>query len=158
MELYESGKWSVGDRRILMTHWIAHAWERVHKEHKEAIIKCFLNVGLALPVDGSQDHLLKVRDLPQLTYGDWQKAPEGDKENPIVVNGEAGETIEIDNDDSGYLYTAKEVAEGIITKEEDENNVITDSGMESEEGFDRLSESDFDEEVDGDKDINDENM
>jgi hypothetical protein len=60
MELYESGKWSVGDCRILMTHWIAHAWERVYKEHKEAIIKCFLNVGLVLPVNGSQDHLLKV--------------------------------------------------------------------------------------------------
>lgn len=79
-----------------------------------------------------------------------------------MVNGEAGEIIEVDNDDSGYLYTVKEVAEGIIIKEEDENDITTDSGMESEERFDPeidgLSESDFDEEVDGDEDINDKNM
>ena len=79
-----------------------------------------------------------------------------------MVNGEAGEIIEVDNNDSGYLYTIKEVAKGIIIKEEDKNNITTDSGIESEERFDPeingLSESDFDEEVNGDEDINNENI
>ena len=46
-ELWESGNWSVGERRILMTHWVYKAFERVHLEHKDAIISCFKNVGLS---------------------------------------------------------------------------------------------------------------
>ena len=69
---WEAGKWSVGDRRVLLTEWVAKAFERVHLEHKDAIIACFKNVGLSLLVDGSEDHLLKVRDCPNLTIGDWQ--------------------------------------------------------------------------------------
>jgi hypothetical protein len=79
-----------------------------------------------------------------------------------VVNREAGEIIEVNNNNSGYLYTIKEVAEGIIIKEENENNITTNSGIESEERFDpeinRLSESDFNKEVNRDKDINDKNI
>jgi hypothetical protein len=63
-EIWQSGKWSVGDRRILLTYWVAQAYERVHLEHKDAIISCFKNVGLSLAVDGSEDHLLKVKDCP----------------------------------------------------------------------------------------------
>ena len=54
-----------------MTHWVAKAFERVHLEHKDAIITCFKNVGLSLTVDNSEDHLLKVRDCLNLTIGDW---------------------------------------------------------------------------------------
>jgi hypothetical protein len=57
-----------------MTHWVYKAFERVHLEHKDAIISCFKNVGLSLAVDGSEDHLLKIRDLPDITVGDWQRA------------------------------------------------------------------------------------
>jgi hypothetical protein len=60
------------------------------------------------------------------------------------------------------LYTAKEITEGIIIKEENKNNITTDSGIKSEERFDPeingLSESDFNKEVNRDKDINDENI
>jgi hypothetical protein len=46
------------------------------------------------------------------------------------------------------------VAEGIIIKEEDENDVTTDSGVDSLERFDpNKDKSDFE-----DKDIEDENM
>ena len=43
-----------------MTHWVTQAFERVHVEHKDAIIAYFKNVGLSLAVDGSEDHMLKV--------------------------------------------------------------------------------------------------
>jgi hypothetical protein len=164
LELYESGKWSVGDRRVLCTHWIAHAFRRVHEEHKDAIIKCFKSVGLSLPVDGSEDYHLNVRDLPNLTIGDWQKAPEGTKENPTIIN-DTLDTIEVDSNEDGLLYIAKEVVERVIIKQEDEMDVTTDSGVDSNERFDadiegedEGGESDFDDQVDGDEDFGDENM
>jgi hypothetical protein len=51
---------------------MAKVFKRVYLEHKDAIIACFKNVGLSLLIDGSEDHLLKVRDCPNLTIGDWQ--------------------------------------------------------------------------------------
>ena len=104
-------------------------------EHKDAIIACFKNVGLSLAVDGSENHLLKVRDCPSLTVGDWQKAPGGTAENPAVINEDGESTIEVDGN-------------------EDENDVTTDSGVESDEE----EESDFDDAIDGDEDMEDENM
>jgi hypothetical protein len=159
LELYESGKWSVRDRRILCTHWVVNAFQRVHYEHKDAIIKCFQNVGLSLPVDGSQDYLLKVRDLPNLTIGDWQKAPEGIKENPIIIDNTL-DTIEVDSNKDGLLYTAKEVAEGIMIRQEDEMDITTDSEVDSDERFDPdiEGESDFDDQANSDTNSEDENM
>ena len=86
-----------------MKHWVYKAFERVHLEHKDAIISCFKNVGLSLAVDGSEDHLLKIRDLPDITVGDWQRAPEGTAENPALVNDDDDieGTIEVDNNEEG---------------------------------------------------------
>jgi hypothetical protein len=58
------------------------------------------------------------------------------------------------------LYTAKEVVEGITIKEEDENNVTTNLSVLLDERFnpDEEGESDFDNAIDGDKDMADENM
>lgn len=102
-ELWQSGKWSIGDRRVLMTHWVGQAFERVHIEHKDAIIACFKNVGLSLAVDGSEDHMLKVRDCPNLTVGDWQKALEGIAENPAVIDDDGEDTIEVDSNEDGLF-------------------------------------------------------
>ena len=141
-----------------MTHWVAQAFERVHVEHKDTIIACFKSVGLSLSVDGTEDHLLKVRDCPNLDFGNWQKALEGTIENPTIIDDDSGDTIEVDDNNQGLLYTAQEVEEGIMIKEEDESEVTSDSGVNLDERFDPDSESDFDDDVDGDKDRNDENM
>jgi hypothetical protein len=82
----------------------------VYKYHKDAIIKSFRDVGLSLPTDGSRDSKLSIRDLPNVIVGDWRKALEAATENPIVIPDDVGDSIEIDD---GYLYTAKEVEEGI---------------------------------------------
>jgi hypothetical protein len=52
------------------------------------------------------------------------------------------------------------VANGIQIKKEDENDVITDSGVELDERFnpDKEGESDWDDAIDGDEDMADENM
>jgi hypothetical protein len=143
-----------------MTHWVYKAFERVHLEYKDAIISCFKNVGLSLAVDGSKDHLLNIRDLPDITVGDWQRAPEGTIENPTLINDDddVEGTIEVDNNEEGLLYTTREVEQGVTIKEEREEDATTDSGVESEERFDLDSESDFDDDMDGDEDVDDENM
>ena len=141
-----------------MTHWVAKAFERVHLEHKDAIIACFKSVGLSLAVDGSEDHLLNVWDCPNLTIGDWQQALKGSATALILVDDNTIDMIEVEDNDDGLLYTAQEVAKGITIKEEDENNVTTDSGVSSNERFDTDSESDFDDDINGDEDIDDENM
>jgi hypothetical protein len=58
------------------------------------------------------------------------------------------------------LYTTQEVAEGIKIKEEDENDMTTNSGVDSEQYFDpnEEEESDFDDAIDGDEDMEDENL
>jgi hypothetical protein len=57
------------------------------------------------------------------------------------------------------LYTAQEVAEGIKIKEEDKNNVTTDLGINSEQDFDLdKEESDFNNIINGDEDIEDKNL
>ena len=111
-------------------------------------------------MDGSEDHLLKVRDCPHLNYGDWRQTPDGTAENPAIIDDNIVDTIEVDNNERGLLYTAKEVAEGITINEEDENDVTTDSGVSSDERFDpdEEGESDFDDAIDGDEDMADENM
>jgi hypothetical protein len=63
---WEAGKFTVSDRRILLTHWVAKAWKDLHEYHKDTIISKFKRVGLALNPDGSKDWKLKIRDLPGL--------------------------------------------------------------------------------------------
>ena len=102
---WEAGKWSVRDRRVLLTKWVAKAFERVYLEHKDVIIAYFKNVGLSLLIDSSEDHLLKVRDCPNLTIRDWQQAPKGTKDAPISIDDNIKDTIEVKDDDNSLLYT-----------------------------------------------------
>jgi len=129
-------------------------------EHKDAIIACFKNVSLSLAINGFEDYLLKIRDLLNITVGDGEKAPEGIEENPAVIDDDVLDTIEVDDNERDLLYTMREVAEGITIKEEDENDVTTDLGVDSVDSFDpnKDDESDFDDDIDRDEDIEDGNM
>jgi hypothetical protein len=63
---WKAGKFTVSDRRILLTHWVLQAWNTLHELHRETIITAFQHVGLSLNPDGSEDWKLKIRDLPGL--------------------------------------------------------------------------------------------
>jgi hypothetical protein len=73
---YEEGKFTVGERRVLLTKWVAVAWKRLHEEKKDVIIKTFRQVGLSLNPDGSEDHELKIKGLDNLVIGDYLR-PQG---------------------------------------------------------------------------------
>jgi hypothetical protein len=74
---YEEGKFTIGERRVLLTQWVAVAWKRLHEEYKDTIIKTFRSVGLSLNPDGSEDHELKIKGLADIKVGDYtQREPE----------------------------------------------------------------------------------
>ena len=141
------GKVTVGDRRVLITHWVGIAWERLHVEHKETIIKTFRQVGLSLAPDGSKDSELKIRDLPNISVRDY---------NRVIVIPDDDDAIQVES--SPFLYTMQELIQGIKEEEEDLDIVTTDSGNETNDCFDCDSDISFDDEVDGDEEEEDCNM
>jgi len=79
MEKYPLETWSTSDKRVMVTHIVVTAWEKFCTEKKEMVQKSFQDVGLFLPVDGSQDHLINIKGFEEgeLVIGDWrhQKEP-----------------------------------------------------------------------------------
>jgi hypothetical protein len=77
------GKYSIGQRRVLLTKWVGQAWEDMHAEDSEMLRQAFEQVGLGLPIDGSQDHKIKIKDFLGVEVGnwkDWRPTEGGDSE------------------------------------------------------------------------------
>jgi hypothetical protein len=72
IEEWERGVFSVGDRRVLLTYWVARAWKRLHLEYKDTIINTFRSVELSLNPNSSEDSELKIKDLLDITVGDYR--------------------------------------------------------------------------------------
>lgn len=68
-EKFEKGelvhKITVGELRVLVTQWLAEAWEKLAAD-KQAMIDAFEKTGLSLPVDGSQDEKMKFDDVDKI--------------------------------------------------------------------------------------------
>jgi hypothetical protein len=65
------GKYSVSQRRVLLTKWVGQAWEDMHAKDSDMIRQAFQQVGLGLPIDGSRDHEIKIKDFPEVQVGNW---------------------------------------------------------------------------------------
>ena len=61
---WKAGKFTVGDRRLLLVEWTLNAYNILYEKYRDSIIKAFQQVGLSLNPDGSEDWKLKIRDLP----------------------------------------------------------------------------------------------
>jgi hypothetical protein len=68
----EAEKFNIRDRRVLLTHWIARAWKRLHNEKKDVIINSFRQVGLSLSPDRSEDLEIKIKDVEGIEVGNWE--------------------------------------------------------------------------------------
>ena len=134
---WKEGKYTVGDRRILLTKWVAQAWDDLHKELGGTIVDTFRKLGLALAVDGSEDHEISVKDLSDIEVGDWHlNLSAGQKENTFnALDPDAKKKRE---KDSGVDMSATYV----MNDDEDANSSDSDS-----EGYD--------DEVDGDAESDD---
>ena len=80
-EEYEAGKFTVGDRRVLLTKWVGDAFDKLHQPkakggYKETIITTFRRVGLSLNPDGSEDSEMKIKGLPDIKVGDFTREEE----------------------------------------------------------------------------------
>ena len=71
--LWETRHFTVSDRRILMTWIVGEAWDWFHREKSKLIVKAFQQVGITLPIDGSQDSELRIKGLKGLEIGDWRE-------------------------------------------------------------------------------------
>jgi len=82
-------KWSVADRRVSTTWCVGRALAQFtgSERGKKIIQDSFRNVGLALPIDGSQDLELNVKGFTaaELDIGDWREGSDdmGDINNTI---------------------------------------------------------------------------
>jgi hypothetical protein len=70
---------------VLITKWVAQAWERV-SNNPDVIIRAFEKCGIALPIDGSHDDKIHIKGL------------EGYRVNVVDMEDEVGaeETIALD--------------------------------------------------------------
>ena len=44
----------------------------MHTEDSDMIRQAFQQVGLGLPIDGSRDHEIKIKDFPEVQVGNWK--------------------------------------------------------------------------------------
>jgi hypothetical protein len=78
----------------------------MHAKDSDMIRQAFKQVGLGLPVDGSQDHDIKIKDFPDVQVGnwkDWQPTKGGIEELQSNLTTEEVEKlaseIHVDDDD-----------------------------------------------------------
>lgn len=96
--------WAVKDKRIMMTHVVAKVWCRVCVEKKEIVVKSFMDTGIAIRPDGSQDHLINIKGIPNssLIWDGWEEAVD------ITVKTEDYEEVPAVLDDLVAFLTATE--------------------------------------------------
>lgn len=66
MDKWQHGKYSISERRIMITYWVAQVWRELHAEQSDIIIKTFRKLGLSLAVNGSENKELRVKDIPNI--------------------------------------------------------------------------------------------
>lgn len=70
-ELNPGKKWSVSDKRVMVTYVVTRAWKRLCDESQAVVIKSFVDTGIYLAADGSEDHLIKIKGLDSIVVGDY---------------------------------------------------------------------------------------
>jgi hypothetical protein len=68
--------WTVKDKRIMLTHVVAEAWVTVYTDKKPIQIRSFLNNGISINPDGSENHLIKIKgiDNKDIVWDGWEEA------------------------------------------------------------------------------------
>jgi hypothetical protein len=46
--------------------------EDMHTQDSDMIRQAFVQVGLGLPINGSRDHEIKIKDFPDVQVGNWK--------------------------------------------------------------------------------------
>lgn len=70
-------KWTTSARRIMTTHVVAAAWQRLC-ERSQLVKKAFTDCGISVSPSGHDDHLINIKDIPSssIDFTGWQQAPD----------------------------------------------------------------------------------
>jgi hypothetical protein len=60
--------WSASERRILTTKAVAEAWDELPRE---LVAKSFIDCGISIKLDGSEDLKVSIKDLPDVSWDGW---------------------------------------------------------------------------------------
>ncbi|KAJ3454068.1 hypothetical protein MRS44_018700 [Fusarium solani] len=68
-------EWTPRDKRVMTTWVVARAVERL-SQRPELVEKAFLNCGISIRADGSQDHLIRIKDISsdEIDFTGWEVA------------------------------------------------------------------------------------
>jgi len=109
-------KWTLSQRRILTTRAVALAWDELNSK---LIIQSFQECGIGLRPDGSEDHLVKIKDLPQVSWDGWDtEVADGIKIEDIIQKYDEEELPDGDGDifEAGESDTLQGLYEGMTIK------------------------------------------
>lgn len=121
---WDDKAFNVSDRRVLITHCVGEAWEWLHRERKDMIVKAFRQVGLTLPIDGSQDSEIKIKDLPDIGVGDWHEGGIDCNLNRMGKTSD-GSDINLDADEANiYMPDVTRELEHLAHSPEDEEYIL----------------------------------
>ncbi|UPL03100.1 hypothetical protein LCI18_014034 [Fusarium solani-melongenae] len=78
-------EWSIKDKRIMTTWVISRAIQRL-AQRREMIAKSFLTCGISVRPDGSQDHLIHIKDIDEIDFTGWETTEETIIKEEELVN------------------------------------------------------------------------
>ena len=122
---WNQGKYTVEDRRIMLTQWVRQAWKKFHEESFDVIRRAFRKLGLSLTIDGSEDDELHVKDLSGIEVGDWRRNNEKDER----IDDEADDGADDGANDGADDETDERINEGINEEINEGINKEINEGM-----------------------------
>ena len=138
-EQWNQGKYTVGDRRIMLTQWVGQAWKEFHEESSDVIRRAFRKLGLSLAIDGSEDDELHVEDLPGIEVGNWRRNNEEEIETAERIDERADEGT---NDETNKVVTDENIRGGYeyVLRDEIGSNIEENDGGEDNSGDSEMDE------------------
>jgi hypothetical protein len=109
--------WSVSDKRVMTTHVVATAFRRLQSDPGR-IIKAFKDCGISIAPDGSEDHLIKIKNIApdKIEFSGWDQAED------VTLAGAAAESEEgLDGLDE---YIAAQEEAGLGWAREKNSNLV----------------------------------
>ena len=62
LEAYINGKFTAGERHVLITKWVGQAWEEL-SQNREMAVRAFRKCGISVAADGSEDFNININEL-----------------------------------------------------------------------------------------------
>ena len=132
VERWESNKLTASDRRVLITQWVGEAAKQIDSDIRYRR-RLFEKTGLAMTADGSDDNLINLEGVKQVTYSfmDVDTTPEplegvlsispvpADEENPPGSSDESESESEEEGVKSGGGTTPRQDVDKLATMDTD---------------------------------------